>query len=312
MAVPYHTAVVIGRRTVSTRASSALVCALAAVSAVVLPSALSCATSDGGKPVAYHLTAKQNYEKGLAELKEENWPEAQKYFQFVKQKFPFSKYAVLAELALADAHYAEGRYTEAVDDYKSFARLHPTHEKVEDGYTSWRVAQCYVKEMPDDWFLVPPAAEKDQSAVRDAQRELDDFLDKYPDSPYGKDAQVVRKDVLRRLVDHEVYVARFYLDRDHPYAASLRLEAAIRHYPGSGREAELLLALGQTQLHTGNALRARETFRRVVSEFAAAHQARRAQLYLDFIERRWGGNPPAGKPPREPTGNSKKAATANG
>ena len=62
-----------------------------------------CAGSDEeGKPVTYSLTAKQNYEKGLAELKDENYPEAQKYFQFVKQKFPFSKYAVLAELALAD------------------------------------------------------------------------------------------------------------------------------------------------------------------------------------------------------------------
>ena len=40
------------------------------------------------KPVTYSLTAKQNYEKGLAELKDENYPEAQKYFQFVKQKYP--------------------------------------------------------------------------------------------------------------------------------------------------------------------------------------------------------------------------------
>src|ERR1700760_4067497 len=65
-----------------------------------------CATSDDAtKPVTYSLTPKQNYEKGMAELKDEDYAEAQKYFQFVKQKYPFSKYAVLAELALADSQF---------------------------------------------------------------------------------------------------------------------------------------------------------------------------------------------------------------
>src|SRR4051794_13249624 len=92
-----------------------------------------CATGeDATKPITYSLTAKQNYEKGLAELKDENYPEAQKYFQFVKQKYPFSKYAVLSELASADSQFQRGNYTEAIDAYKAFARLHPTHEKVED------------------------------------------------------------------------------------------------------------------------------------------------------------------------------------
>jgi hypothetical protein len=66
-----------------------------------------CATSDeSGKPVTYSLTAKQNYEKGLAELKNEDYAEAAKYFQFVKQKYPFSKYAVLqAGLSIGHATF---------------------------------------------------------------------------------------------------------------------------------------------------------------------------------------------------------------
>jgi outer membrane protein assembly factor BamD len=144
---------------------------------------------DVTKPITYSLTAKQNYEKGLAELKDENYPEAQKYFQFVKQKFPFSKFAVLAELAIADTQFSRGNYTESVDSYKAFIRLHPTHEKVEDGYAAFRVGQCYFKDMPDDIWLLPPSYEKDQSAVNDALRELDDFRKRYPDSKYQKDAE---------------------------------------------------------------------------------------------------------------------------
>jgi outer membrane protein assembly factor BamD len=266
--------------------------------------AAGCASSDEAtKPITYSLTAKQNYEKGLVELKDENFPEAQKYFQFVKQKFPFSKYAVLAELAIADTQFARGNYTEAVDSYKTFIRLHPTHEKVEDGYAAFRVGDCYYKDMPDDIWLLPPSYEKDQSAVTDALRELDDFRKKYPDSKYQKDAEPLRREVLKRLVDHEVYIARFYLNRDHTRAAANRLQGAIKKYPGSGREPELLFALGQTYLQMGDALRSKQTFARVVGEFPTAPQARRSELYLEFIHKRYGDNPPAGAsvgPPAPP------------
>jgi outer membrane protein assembly factor BamD len=251
-----------------------------------------CATADEeGKGVTYSLTAKQNYEKGLEELKDENFAEATRYFSFVKQKFPFSRYAVLAELALADTQYARGSYQEAIDAYKTFARLHPTHEKVEDGYVAFKIADCYVQEMPGDWFLVPPAYEKDQTAVRDAFRELSDFLDKYPDSKYVTDVKKLRREVMARLIEHEVYVARFYLDTGHSKAAILRLESALKRYPESGREAELLLVLGQTHLEMGNPLKAKDTFSRVVQEFGTALPGRRAQLYLEFIRKRHGDNP---------------------
>jgi outer membrane protein assembly factor BamD len=250
-----------------------------------------CASSEESKNVTYALSAKQNYERGLDELKQENYVEAIRYFTYVKQKFAFSKYAGLAELALADTEFARGNYQEAIDSYKSFARLHPTHEKVKDGYVAFRIAECFVKEMPDDFFILPPAYEKDQSAVRDALREIDHARAKYPDSPYAKAAQVYRRDVLRRLIEHEVYVARFYLDRGHPKAAILRIDTALQRYPDSGQEGELLLALGETHLEMGNPARAKEIFERVKNEFGSDLQVKRAELFLGFIRQRFGDHP---------------------
>lgn len=253
--------------------------------------AASCASSDDSKQVTFSLTAKQNYDRGLEELKKENYIEAVRYFSYVKQKFPFSKYAGQAELALADTEFARNNYQEAIDSYKSFARLHPTHEKVEDGYTAFRIAECYVKEMPDDWFILPPAYEKDQSSVRDALREIDSARDKFPNSPYLKQATEYRRQVLRRLIEHEVYVARFYLGRGHPKAAILRIEGALRRYPDSGQEGELMITLGETNLDLGNPARAKQVFERVVSEFGDDLQKKRAELFLDFIKRRFGDSP---------------------
>ena len=41
----------------------------------------------------------------------------------------------------------------------------------------------------------------------------------------------------------------------------------------------------------GDPLRAKETFQRVVTEYAAAEDARRAQRYLQFIAKRYGDSP---------------------
>jgi outer membrane protein assembly factor BamD len=262
-----------------------------ALAGLLLAGVTSCASSENDKQVTYSMTAKQNYERGLEELKKENFTEATHYFTYVKQKFPFSKYAGLAELALADTEFARNNYQEAIDSYRSFARLHPTHEKVEDGYVAFRIAECYVKEMPDDWVLLPPAYEKDQSFVRDALRELDSALQKYPGSPYTKQAKEYRRDVLRRLIEHEVYVARFYLERGHPKAAILRIQAALRRYPDSGREGELMLALGETQLEMGHPASAKQVFLSVVKEFGTPLQIKRAELFLDFIHQHFGDNP---------------------
>jgi outer membrane protein assembly factor BamD len=258
----------------------------------IVCAASSCATTDeSGRPLTYSLTAKQNYEKGLMELKAENYTDAVRHFTYVKQKYPFSKYAALAELALADTQYERTSYVAAVDAFKMFQRLHPTHEKVEDGYVAFRVCQCYVKDMPDDWAILPPASEKDQSPVREAFRELTDFLERFPDSKYTKEAKKLRKNVVSRLIDHEVYVARFYSNQGHPKGAILRLEAAIRNYPDSGREAELLFVLGQTHLQTGKTASAKKAFERVKNEYGTAAQTSRAELYLEFIKQRYGDNP---------------------
>ena len=265
-----------------------IACKILLLSCLLLPA---CATSDDGKPINFSLTAKENYEKGLAESKEENYAEALRYFTYVKQKFPFSKYAALAELAAADTEFERGSYQEAIDAYKSFLRLHPKHEKVAEGYVSFRIAEAHVKEMPDDWFLIPPSYEKDQATVMDALHELNNLVDRFPNSKYIKPAQEYRRAVLRRLIDHEVFVARFYLDRGHPKGAILRIKEALRRYPDSGRDAELLLTLGETQLEMGQPATAKQTFLRITPENASTVEVKRAELFLDFIKRHDGDEP---------------------
>src|SRR5258706_13458041 len=133
----------------------------------------------------YRPTAQENYELGVKELKNANYVTAEQFFNHVRTTFGFSKWATLAELGLADAHLGREKYTEAIDAFKQFIKAHPSHERVQDGYAGFKIGEAYYKQIPSDWFLVPPSYEKDQGPVNDALRELTAFVDANGDSPYA-------------------------------------------------------------------------------------------------------------------------------
>ena len=232
----------------------------------------------------YAASARMNYMKGKEALADDEYLEASGYFTHVKNKYPFSKYAAYAELRIADTHFAEEKYAEAVSAYRIFLRGHPTHPEVERGYVNFRICVAYVHQMPDDWALAPPAYEKDQSTAQDALRELRDFVERFPKSRYLARARRRLHSVLRRLADHELYVARFYLDRDKPRAAAGRLEGLLQEYPEAGTDPQVLLILGETYLKVRDPQRARATFTRLAEEHRGNVYGKKARLYLAYMD----------------------------
>ncbi len=237
---------------------------------------------------SFYPTAQENYEYGVRELKNGNWLQAVNYFNHVKNNFGFSKWATLAELGLCDANQGREKFTEAIDGYKQFMKAHPSHERVVDGYAAFKIGESYYKQIPSDWLLSPPSYEKDQGPVLDAWRELTAFADSNGDSPYAPKARALIGDCIRRLADHELYVARFYLDRGHPYAAIGRLEGVVRDYPGAQREPETLLLLGKTYLQMEKPDKAREIFQKLAGDHPTDYRADKAKLYIQFIDKRYG------------------------
>ena len=223
----------------------------------------------GGKStgaVDYSVSAQRNYEKGLKELDRKDWVAASKYFGFIKSRFPYSKYAVLAELRLADAEFGAGQYLEAIDSYKLFIKFHPTHDQVVNGYAAFRIGEAYAKQLPGDFWILPPSYEKDQSATEDAEDELRQFLEKYPDSPHQKKAKELLATVGRRLAAHEWYVARYYWDRGKPMGTVLRLRRLLERYAGVGYDEEALWLLGRAYEQVGMPDRARTAWTQLVEK----------------------------------------------
>lgn len=226
-----------------------------------------CGSSAREGTVEYSVSAQQNYEKGMKLLEDEEWSDAVKYFSFVKARFPYSKFAVLADLRIADAAFGAESYLEAVDSYKLFIKFHPTHELVENGYAAYRVGASYYHMLPDDWFLVPPAFEKDQTAAIDAARELSSVMKNYPNSPFVAKARELYKKVSKLLAEHEWYVANFYWKRKQPMGTVLRLRTLLKQYPDVGYDEQALFLLGEAYLKVGRKEDAKKSFETLVSRF---------------------------------------------
>ncbi|MCB9558808.1 MAG: outer membrane protein assembly factor BamD [Kofleriaceae bacterium] len=234
----------------------------------------------GGKTtgaVDYSVSAQKNYEKGLAELQEKDWIAAAKYFSFIKSRFPYSKYAVLAELRLADAEFGAEQYLESIDSYKLFAKFHPTHEMVVNGYASFRIGEAYYKMLPGDFWILPPSYEKDQSSTEDAEDQMRRFLEKFPDSPYSKRAAEILAKVGKRLAAHEWYVARYYWDRKKPMGTVLRLRHLLEQFPGVGYDEEAMWLLGRAYLAVDMPDRARQAWGELVEKYPKAKRASEAR-----------------------------------
>jgi outer membrane protein assembly factor BamD len=212
--------------------------------------------------VRYGKTAEEDYKAGEDELKSKNYVEATKFFEHVKNRYPFSKYAALSELRVADLKFDQDHFIEAADAYQQFVKLHPAHEKAD--YAAFRVGLSHWKDGPSEFMLFPPSYEKDQVQVRDTAKALDDFVKKYPTSKYKPEAEQLLAQARSRLAEHEWYVAEFYAKREHWAGAAGRLEALVKEYPGSPRESAALLQLAEVYLKLDERYRAQQALQQLI------------------------------------------------
>ena len=276
----------------------AALAALALAAALTGGLATGCETPEPKSALGYTEDARRAYEAAFEELKSKNYLEAQQRFREVKRKYHYSKYAKLAELRIADADFEQEKYAESIRGYRQFVHDHRSDAE-EVSYARSKIAEAQYKQIGDS-FLLPSADERDQAVILDAFKELKGYVQDYP---RGKDTAKVREllaDVVARLMRHELYVARFYLDRDNFEAAVLRIQYAMRNFAqvptsrgpagaelvDSGLEAEALLLLGEVYLKMKKYPEARGAFESILRDFARSPLTLQAQNYLAYMKER--------------------------
>lgn len=256
--------------------------ALALVSLALAGGALGCGGNQTPRALSYGENARRSYENAFRAFEDRDCLTADPLFRRIRREYPYSRYAALAELRIADCHLIQNQYTEAIRAYRSFVRHRPAHQDVP--YANFKIAEAYYRQVPTDFFLSPPPWERDQAPTRNALRQLRRFILDYPESEHVEQARVMVRDSLRLLAHHELYVAEFYLGRDQPTAAVGRLRTLLDVYDGSGIEPQALLLLGRVYLHMREVSDARRTFEELVERFPDSGYAEQAREFLSRFQ----------------------------
>lgn len=241
-----------------------------------------CGANNPTRAMSYGENARRGYENAYRAYEDRDCLTADPLFRRIRREYPYSRYAALSELRIADCHLILNQFTEAISAYRSFIRHRPAHSEIP--YAHFKIAEANYRQIPADVFLSPPAHERDQQPTRRALRELRRFLLDYPESEYADESRDMVRTALTQLARHELYVAEFYLGRGRPLAAVGRLRHLLSVYDGSGIEAQALLLLGRVYLNMREVADARRTFEELRERYPESGYSEQARSFLDRFE----------------------------
>ncbi|MEW6660637.1 MAG: outer membrane protein assembly factor BamD [Thermodesulfobacteriota bacterium] len=168
-------------------------------------------------------------QEGITQLKKKKYDDAIETFEKVRDRYPYSDQAMLAQIKVADAYFYKKKYDEALNAYKEFEKLHPTNKAVP--YAIFRQGLCYYRQRS--------TIDRDQTYTFKALQEFRRLKQKYPQCEYIPKVDKFMGACRRDLAEHEFYVGKFYF-RTKKYKAALdRLQAVAQEYPEYTKQAEV-------------------------------------------------------------------------
>ena len=161
--------------------------------------------------------------EGMDEFNVGSYHSALEKFEEILDRYPFSPAAMLAELKAADSHYYQKNYLEAKVLYQQFEERHPTNEAIP--YVMFQVGMCD--------FARTDRIDRDTSGAKDAIQSFSRLLRAYPNSPYTSEAKARSRAAREFLINHEFFVAVFYLRTKKYEESAHRLKYILEMYPNS-------------------------------------------------------------------------------
>ena len=183
----------------------------------------------------------------MDEYAEKDYRKSIRYFEKLRDWYPFSKFAKLAELKIADAHFNLEEYDDAIFAYQEFEELHPKNEAIP--YVIYQIGISHFNQLG--------TIDRDQTAAHKAIDSFERLIKNYPDDPHTDDARQKIKICQKSLAENQFYIGRFYYRTKRYKSALARFEELVANwdeFPEIQEKARQLIplclaALGQ---QTGN------------------------------------------------------------
>ena len=265
--------------------------------AVLLTSAAGC-TSGGPKkpPTGTPEPDKFLFDRGTENVEKKRWIVAREYFRQLVDSYPQSQYRALAKLGIGDTFMGEknsASYVLAINEYREFLSFYPTHQRAD--YAQYQLGMGYFKQMRSPM--------RDQTETRDAIREFQAFVAKFPNEESSKlypEAKQRLREAKDRLADWDTGVAEQYFRLKWYPGVTGRLIPLLKHDPEYTRRDDVYYLLGETFMRNNRPAEALVYFERLVNEFEQSERLELAKKRIAEIK----AAPPAapGKDPSKGNG----------
>ena len=216
-----------------------------------------------------------------AEFKDRKWLAAREYYRQIVDNYPQSQYRPDAKLGVGDSYIGE-HTTEslllAVNEFREFLTFYPTSPRAD--YAQFRLAFAQSEQM-----LAP---ERDQTNTRETVKELQVFLDRYPNSALLPEARTLMREAKDRLSEASYRVGFFYFRSKWWPGAIDRFQQVLREDPEFTQRDAVYYHLAESLLRIDRKAEALPYFERVLKEFEQSSYLEASRRRVSRAEERAG------------------------
>ena len=181
------------------------------------------------------------YNKGLDALMAQKFDDAIHNFQELERQHPFSGWSTRAQLMVAFAQYRQELHSESLATIDRFIKLHPGHKDLAYMY--------YLRAM--NHYVRISDVKRDQSHTQAAREGFESVIQRFPDSPYARDARLKLTLTRDHMAGKEMAVGRFYQNQRKYLAAMNRFKRVVEEYQQTSQIPEALYRLTETYFALG-------------------------------------------------------------
>lgn len=215
-------------------------------------------------------------DRGNAALKEKSWTRARTYFSELLESYPQSPLRAEAKLGVGDSFLGENNsasYVYAQNEYREFLAFYPTNPKAD--YAQMQLGMVHFNQM-----LSP---QRDQTETREAIKEFQTFVDRYPNSPLINQVKQRLREARDRLSDADMIVANFYLSIRLYSGAEPRYRHVLQTDPEYTRKDSLYFHLAETLEKTNKKPEALPYYERLLKEYEKSEYLEEATRRVDRL-----------------------------
>ena len=213
--------------------------------ALVILFLLTLSCSSAKKDVIYEPSNRLNpynlYKEGIEAFEINDYFFASKKFSEAELNFENIELAAKSSIMSSYSLYGIGFYEEALQNLERYLRTYPADKNVI--YAHYLIAIIYFEQIEDE--------KRDLNPLIEANKKIEFFLKKYPNSDYAIDLRFKKNLIINQLAAKELFVAKYYISIQKWIPAINRLKIIVNKYDKTIFIEEALHRLVEIHYHLG-------------------------------------------------------------